>query len=96
MFNGQGNFSTRFLVGSFEGFWATSSAAERKFEGFAGSLKVAGVSSLLSTREERKLLHQNPVEAELVETQKEQKAPRIPATFENQQKIPGQVSSSSS
>jgi hypothetical protein len=64
------------LVGSFEGFWGISSAAERKFEGFAGSLKVAefcGVSSLLSTREERKLLHHNPVEAKLVETQRPSK-----------------------
>jgi hypothetical protein len=34
-----------------------------------------------------KSLHENPVEAELVETQKEQRAPRIPATFENQQKV---------
>jgi hypothetical protein len=32
-------------------------------------------------------LHENPVEAELVETQKEQKAPRIPATFKNPAKI---------
>jgi hypothetical protein len=49
------NFSTRFLVGSFEGFWGISSAAERKFEGFAGSLKVAGIlRSFIAAVDQRK------------------------------------------
>jgi hypothetical protein len=40
-------FPLDFLAESFEGFWASSSAAEKKFvrevEGFAGSLKVPGI-----------------------------------------------------
>jgi hypothetical protein len=57
-----------------------------KFEGFAGSMKVVGIlgsfiTALLSGEDSKPT---------------EQKAPRIPATFENQQKIPGQVSFPSS
>jgi hypothetical protein len=75
-------FPLDFLVGSFEGFWGISSAAEREFvseiEGFAGSLKVTGVlrsfiAALLSGEDSKPT---------------EQKAPRIPATFKNSAKNP--------
>jgi hypothetical protein len=57
-----------------------------KIEGFGGSLKVPGIlgsfiAALLSGEDSKPT---------------EQKAPRIPATFENQKKVPGQVSFSSS
>jgi hypothetical protein len=68
------------LAESFEGFWAISSAVERKFvsgiEGFAGSLKVAGIL--------RNFIAAVWRDPKLVETQRARvKTPKIPATLQN-------------